>query len=176
MPQRGTLSTYDEKRGFTITRTIDAPRDEVWKAWTDPDHLQWFFNPATFPDTPAQLDLRVGGEWRQQMIIDDHTRYVTGGIYREIVPPERLVFAWGARGGWPELVAGRLDDAPLATVMLAAAGPSTEMRFTLQLPDHLDDERVREWLAMGIREGWAATLDRLVEACSRGGELRVPRG
>ena len=73
-------------------------------AWTDPDQLEWYYNPAQpIPDEPIELDLRVGGVWRQRMVIDEDTAYYTGGVYREIVPGRSLVFAWGATGGWPAL-------------------------------------------------------------------------
>lgn len=155
-------ATYDLKRGFTITRLLDAPRDVVFQAWTDASCLHWFFNPKQVPATPIHVDLRVGGEWRQEMVLDDRTRYVTGGVYREIVPNERLVFTWGARGGWPALDPDRLDDAPLVTVTLRTVGEKTEMVLTLRLADHLSDEKVREWMSSGMREGWTQTLARLL--------------
>jgi uncharacterized protein YndB with AHSA1/START domain len=101
--------TYHLDRGFTLTRMLDAPPDVVFQAWTDPAHLDWFFNPDTRPDAGTQVDLRVGGAWRQHMVIDETTQYMTGGVYTEIVPNRKLVFAWGARGGWPDLSMGRPD-------------------------------------------------------------------
>ena len=97
--------TYHLDRGFTLTRMLDAPPDVVFQAWTDPAHLDWFFNPDTRPDAGTQVDLRVGGAWRQHMVIDETTQYMTGGVYTEIVPNRKLVFAlgrpWGmARPRW----------------------------------------------------------------------------
>jgi uncharacterized protein YndB with AHSA1/START domain len=100
-------------RSFTLTWTLDAPPETVFGAWTDPARLGWFYNPEQpIPDEPIELDLRVGGAWRQMMVIDEGTSYFTGGVYREIVPNERLVFAWGATDGWPELDLEDLDQAP----------------------------------------------------------------
>ena len=91
-------------RTFTVTWTLDAPAAEVFRAWTEPDKLDWFYNDTMpVPDEPIELDLRVGGVWRQQMVISESTAYPTGGVYREIVRDEKLVFSWGAEGGWPEL-------------------------------------------------------------------------
>jgi len=87
----------DLKRTFTLTRLLDAPRELVFQAWTDPEHLQWFFSDVAPPREPIELDLRVGGVWKQQMIVNESTEYFTGGVYREIVPGEKLVFVWGAR-------------------------------------------------------------------------------
>jgi uncharacterized protein YndB with AHSA1/START domain len=152
----------DLPRAFTLTRLLDAPRERVFQAWTDPDHLQWFFSDQTDPREPIMVDLRVGGVWRQKMVVDEETTYYTGGIYREIVPPERIVFTWGAVDGWPPIDPDRPEDGPVITVTLNEVGDKTEMVFHLQLPDHLSEDRVREWFASGIRGGWSDTIDRLV--------------
>ena len=103
-----TRRSHDEHRqavprDFTLTWTLDATPADVFRAWTNPEHLQWFYNDRNpIPGTPIGLDLRVGGVWRQEMVIDASKTYITGGVYREIVPDEKLVFAWGATGGWPK--------------------------------------------------------------------------
>ena len=100
-------------REFTLTWTLDAPCEDVYRAWTDPDLLGWFYNDQQpTPSEPIELDLRVGGVWRQLMVIDEETSYFTGGLYREIAPDERLVFAWGAADGWPGLDVADLDASP----------------------------------------------------------------
>ena len=148
---------------LVVTRILDAPREVVFKAWTDPERLQWFFNDSrAIPSDPIVVDLRVGGEWRQKMIINDDLEYFTGGIYREIVPVEKLVFTWGAVGGWPAIDRDHPENDLVVTVTLNELGEKTEMIFQLAMPAHLSDERVREWLAMGIRGGWSDTIDRLV--------------
>ena len=66
---------------FRLTWMIAAPPSNVFRAWTDPAHLQWFFNDAMpIPDEPIEVDLRVGGAWRQMMVINASTGYYTGGI------------------------------------------------------------------------------------------------
>jgi uncharacterized protein YndB with AHSA1/START domain len=137
----------------------------VFRAWTDPDHLQWFYNPAQpIPDEPIELDLRVGGVWRQRMVISEKTDYVTGGVYREIVRDEKLVFNWGAAGGWPELDPERLEESPLVTVTLTEVGGQTEMSLRVDLPESLAPDQVQEWWATGVRDGWRDTVDRLAAA------------
>jgi uncharacterized protein YndB with AHSA1/START domain len=151
---------YQLERGFTLTRVLDAPPEVVFQAWTDPAHLDWFFNPDTAPDAGTQVDLRVGGAWRQRMVIDEKTQYMTGGVYREIVANRKLVFTWGASGGWPNLDEG---VGPLVTVELIPAGSRTRMDFTVQLPDQLSDAEAKEWMSKGIDKGWAETVARLVQ-------------
>jgi uncharacterized protein YndB with AHSA1/START domain len=153
------------QRDFTLTWMLDAPPAEVFRAWTDPDRLHWFYNDDNpVPTEPIEVDLRVGGTWRQHMVIDRTTAYVTGGVYREIVPDEKLVFSWGATGGWPELDPERLDDSPLVTVILSRARGRTEMTVHVELPASVSEERVQEWWSMGIRDGWRDTVDRLAAA------------
>jgi len=83
-------------------------------------------------------------------------------IHSVIVPPERVVFTWGAVDGWPPIDPDHLEDGPVVTVTLNEIGDKTEMIFHLGLPDHLSDDRVSEWFASGIRDGWNDTIDRLV--------------
>jgi uncharacterized protein YndB with AHSA1/START domain len=150
------------RREFTLMWSLDATPAQVFRAWTDPAHLEWYYNDQQpIPDMAIELDLRVGGVWRQLMVIDETTAFVTGGVYREIVPDERLVFAWGATDGWPELDPARLDESPLVTVLLSQVDGRTEMSLTVALPASLAEEHVREWWALGVREGWRATVDRL---------------
>lgn len=155
-------ATYRLNRGFTLTRLLDAPPEMVFQAWTDPAYLDWFFNPTTVPEASTTVDLQVGGQWRQHMKIDAERQYMTGGIYREIVPNEKLVFSFGAIGGWPAIDPDQLDDGPLVTIELKPVGQQTEMVLRLQLPDHLSAERTHEWLETGMQDGWGQTIDRLV--------------
>jgi uncharacterized protein YndB with AHSA1/START domain len=155
------------QRAFTLTWTLDAPPADVFRAWTDPDHLDWFYNDAQpIPTEPIELDLRVGGAWRQQMVIDAATAYVTGGVYREIVPNERLVFSWGAEGGWPELDPDQLDDSPLVTVTFSQVGGRTELTVQVELPKDLSGSRMPQWFEHA-EDGMRETVDRLVTALAR---------
>ncbi|HWU19226.1 MAG TPA: SRPBCC domain-containing protein [Devosia sp.] len=155
------MKDHKQKRGFTLTRIYPVPPQAVFAAWTEPDLLGWFFNPDMPVEQAPEVDLRVGGAWRQLMIERPGKSYMTGGIYREIDPPRKLVFNFGAVGGWPDLTNG-LDDALLVTLLFnAAPGGGTEMVCRLELPPHVSDEKAREWFALGIEAGWTQTVDRL---------------
>jgi uncharacterized protein YndB with AHSA1/START domain len=147
---------------FTLTRILDAPRETVFQAWTDPEHLQWFFGDAKGDGEIVEVDLRVGGVWRQRMVENETKSYFTGGIYREIVPVERLVFLWGASDGWPSYDADHPEESPLVTVTLNDLGDRTEMVFLVTFPGHLSQDELRAWFALGIRDGWSQTLYRLL--------------
>ena len=157
------MTTYDLNRGFTLTRQFDAPPDMVFDAWTRPEHLGWFFNPGHAAE-PASVDLRVGGAWRQLMIENAEKSYVTGGVYREIARFDKLVFSWGAVGGWPALDLEQLDASLLVTLTFKSVGAErTEMELRVQLADHLTEARTEEWMTCGMVEGWGMTVDRLVD-------------
>jgi uncharacterized protein YndB with AHSA1/START domain len=84
-----TASTAD--REIVTTRLIHAPRDLVWKAWTDPELLAQWWGPRGFRNTFHTFDLRAGGEWRFVMHGPDGTDYKNHSVFVEIVPQARLV-------------------------------------------------------------------------------------
>ena len=148
----------------TLTRILDAPRYLVWAAWTQPAHLGWYLNPGQETDAPIEVDLRVGGTWRVEMVETPEKRYFTGGIYRRIEPEQVLEFTFGAVGGWPELSGDAVDAAPIVTITLDELAGSTEMTLDMRFPAHIDAERVQQWLDLGMEDGWRQTIDRLVPA------------
>jgi len=79
-------------REIVSTRVVDAPRELVWKAWTDPDHLAQWWGPKGFTNTFHEFDLRPGGIWRFVMHGPDGTGYKNKSVFVEIVKPERIVF------------------------------------------------------------------------------------
>lgn len=156
------MATYDLDRGMTLTRFLDAPPADVFAGWTVPSHLGWYFNPTTTTDLPATVDLRVGGEWRIHMVENADRQYMTGGLYHEVVPAERLAFYWGAQGGWPALDPARPDENPLVTLDFVTQGAGTRMGLRLQLPDSMTAEQADWWMNCGMIPGWHMTIDRLV--------------
>ena len=157
-------TTTPANREFTHTWTLDASPAQVFRAWTDPAHLDWFYNPEQpAPTDPIEVDLRVGGAWRQTMVIDVDTRYTTGGVYLEIVPGERLVFAWGATDGWPAMDEARLEDSPQVTVTFEAEDGRTALTLHVAFPHTLADDGLPNWWKRA-EGGWRDSVDRLVAA------------
>ncbi|MGD1087456.1 MAG: SRPBCC domain-containing protein [Verrucomicrobiota bacterium] len=81
---------------FIITREYDAPRDLVFKAWTDPKHLAQWWGPKGFTNPVCEWDARPGGKIYDVMRAPNGIDYPMGGVFREIVMPERLMFTSGA--------------------------------------------------------------------------------
>jgi uncharacterized protein YndB with AHSA1/START domain len=150
MPEQTASAT----KQFTITRVFDAPRDVIWRAWTDPDEAPIWWHPkgVTTPRESVELDVRLGGRYRYTMIGPDGTEYPTAGVYREITPPERLVMTWGSPGDPDEI-------APVITIELAEHGEhgeQTHMTFhVLGIDGAPGDENVYD--------GWDSAFDLLVE-------------
>jgi uncharacterized protein YndB with AHSA1/START domain len=80
-----------------LTRVFDAPRELVFNAWTDAKQFQQWFGAAACDGSSLQsvkVDARVGGKYRLKMRRSDGEFWTTVGTYREVKPPERLVFTW----------------------------------------------------------------------------------
>jgi uncharacterized protein YndB with AHSA1/START domain len=91
------LVTEPADRVLVLTRVFDAPRSLVFKAWTEPEHMANWFGPRGFKSTVLKQDLRPGGAYRIHMLGPDGDHW-TQGVYREVVPPERLVMV----GSWAD--------------------------------------------------------------------------
>lgn len=93
-------STAD--REIVTTRIFDAPRELVFDAWTNPAHVGHWWGPNGFSTTTQQMDVRPGGVWKYTMHGPDGANYPNSTVYKEVVRPERLVYAQGgAREGGP---------------------------------------------------------------------------
>jgi uncharacterized protein YndB with AHSA1/START domain len=136
---------------FTITRIFDAPRDLVWRAWTERDELAAWFAPFGVTTHSVSVDLRVGGRYAYTMV-DDATgeTFPTGGEYLEITPVERLVFTWGE----PD---APVDSSPVVSLTFSESGGNgqdTEMVFHLRgIAGRPGDDNVHD--------GWDQALSNL---------------
>jgi uncharacterized protein YndB with AHSA1/START domain len=162
-----TTKTADETE-LNFSRVIDAPRALVFSVWTGPQHFAQWFAPHAVAIPFCRIDPRPGGELHFCHRLDDGMEVWVKGVYREVVVPQRLVFALGFvdAGGrpaahpmfpdWP------LDTVILTTVTFAELNGKTELtvRQVLEpaLPAAVDAiKRERE----GAQVGWTETLERL---------------
>lgn len=79
-------------REITATRVVDAPRELVYRVWTDPEHIAHWWGPNGFSTTIYEMDVRPGGVWRFVMHGPDGRDYQNRIVYVEVTPPERLVY------------------------------------------------------------------------------------
>lgn len=90
-PQAGAGKAANKKTP-DLTRVFDAPREVVFKVWTDPKHVAEWWGPRGFQTTIHEMDVRPGGRWRYAMRGPDGNDYPFDGVFVEVVKPERLVF------------------------------------------------------------------------------------
>jgi uncharacterized protein YndB with AHSA1/START domain len=149
MVVRSTSATSD--REIVVTRIIEGPRPLVFEAYTDPRHLEHWWGPNGFTTTTRAFEFRPGGVWDFVMHGPDGTDYPNWIEWREIEPPERLVFLHGDRADDPR--------AFVSTVTLVERGSATEvtMRAVFQTKAQRD-EVVERYHAI---EGGKQTLGRL---------------
>src|SRR5262245_47426987 len=87
-----TVGAPSIEREVTITRVLAAPRELVFRAWTDPVHLAQWWGPKGFTNPVCEIDVRVRGALRIVMRAPDGSEYAVKGEFLEVVPPQRLVF------------------------------------------------------------------------------------
>lgn len=141
-------------RELIITRVFDAPRQLVFKAWTDPKQVAQWWGPRGFTITTHEMDVRPGGIWRFVMHGPDSVDYDNKIVYTEIVEPERLVYVHGSgEAGEP----GQFQ----VTVTFTGQGNKTQLTMRMRFESAADrDKAVEEF---GAIEGANQTLDRLTE-------------
>src|ERR1044071_465841 len=81
----------NKHRELSIQRVVNAPRELVWKVWTNPEHIKHWWGPSGFNNTISKMDVKPGGEWEFVMHGPDGTDYKNKHIYKEVVKPEKLV-------------------------------------------------------------------------------------
>ncbi len=80
-----------EKNELVITRTFNAPRELVWKAWTEPEHLKKWIGPKGYTSPDYTMDFRVGGRYHSSMMDEKGNKIWAAGTYTEIIPMEKIV-------------------------------------------------------------------------------------
>lgn len=141
---------------IVISRVVDAPRDLVFEAFTDPKHLTQFWGPRGFTGSRCEVDLRVGGQFRVDLRGPDGMSHPCTGVYREIVPPERIVYA--GTGDDDNPCGAGLPPRSLVTMTFAAEGRKTKITVHTRLGSYADREAA---IAGGFSKGWNDSLDRL---------------
>ena len=134
-----------------MNRTFAAPREKVFQAWTQPEHLRnWWGMSAGYTAPIVEVDLKVGGHYRLGMQPpDDGNLQVVGGVFQEVSPPEKLVYTWAIEH---EGMEHQERSETLVTIEFRDLGGSTELVLT---HEHFPTEEICEQ----HRIGWTMMLD-----------------
>jgi len=136
-----------QKPSLTLKRHYAAPIERVYRAWTDPEALKLWFGPSDEGHIlVSETNPTVGGRYRIVMEMPSGEQHRLGGIYRELVPNEKLVFTWA----WESTP----ERESLVTVRLKPSGDGTDMTL---IHEQFFDEAARD----RHQHGWTGTLERL---------------
>jgi uncharacterized protein YndB with AHSA1/START domain len=152
---------------FVISRDLDAPRDLVWKCFTDPERMKQWWGPKGFTVIASKMDLRVGGTYHYGMKAPDGTPMWGKFVFREIVPQERLVFinSFSDEAGgvtrhpghekWPLLMLSTFTFEEL---------PGGKTKFTVRWETHNateEEQKTFDSMHDSMTQGWGGTMDQL---------------
>ena len=140
------MATVTTKPSLTIKRRFNAPPAKVFAAWTDPEKVKRWMGPGEIKALRVESDPRQGGRYRWVMKSPDGEEHDVSGIYREVIPNEKLVFTWA----WKSTP----ERESLVTLTFKADGDGTIM--TLQHEQFFDEEaRDRH------QGGWTSAMEKL---------------
>jgi uncharacterized protein YndB with AHSA1/START domain len=159
------LSAPDPKassadRELVLTRLIDAPREKLYRAWTDPALLKQWFAPAPWTTPVAELDVRPGGASLIVMRGPDGKEFPNRGVYLEVVPNERLVFTDAYCAAWEP------SQKPFMTVIVTFEEEAGRTRYAARVRHWtIEDRKAHE--EMGFHTGWGQCADQLAALVAR---------
>lgn len=147
-------------RELVLSRLIDAPREKVYRAWTDAVILKQWFAPKPWSTPHAELDVRPGGANLVVMSDPDGNEFPNRGVYLEVVPNRKLVITDAYSAAWEP------SEKPFFTAVLTFEDEGGKTRYTARaLHWTVEDKETHE--KMGFHEGWGQCADQL-EAVAKG--------
>jgi uncharacterized protein YndB with AHSA1/START domain len=152
---------------FVISRVLDAPREMVWKCFTDPEHMKQWWGPKGVKVVKSEMDLRPGGTYHYGMQTADGAVMWGKQVFLEIVPPEKLVFI----NSFSDEKCG-LSRHPMAqtwpleiySVFTFQEQPGGKTKFTVRWSPHNATAEERKAFDAGhasMNQGWGGTIDKL---------------
>ena len=151
MDAKSNTMTTSTERELVITRVFTAPRRLVFKAWTEPERIKEWWGPRGFTTLSCEMDRRPGGAWRVRSRSPEGKDYVSQGMFRELVEPERLVFTYA----WVD-AEGKPGHETLVTVTFAEQSGKTVLTFHQGVFESITSRDEHE-------EGWSSAFELLAE-------------
>jgi uncharacterized protein YndB with AHSA1/START domain len=157
-----TKNAANEPERLVVTRVFDAPRELVWKAWTDPKYVAQWWGPKGFTSPVCKIDFRVGGKFLFCMRTPDGQELWTGGEYIEIVTHEKVVYSMyfaDAEGNKVEAAQYGIEHEAIEDahdVILFEDFGNGQTKLTL-----IGNETMESAKESGQLEGWNQILDKI---------------
>ncbi len=161
------MSTAMLDADFVITRQFDAPREVLWKCFTEPERMQEWFGPKGSTVVASNLDLRVGGTYHGAMRDPAGRVMWAKFVYREIVAPERLVWVHSfsdEAGGLTRHPLSPTWPLQLLTTVTFEEQPGDKTRLTLRwspLDATAEEQKTFDAAHDGMTQGWGGSFERL---------------
>lgn len=137
------------KRILTIKKTFNVPRQTVWDAWTDPEHIIQWWAPPGMKVTVVLHEFKPGGTWKYTMPMPDGSEFVSEGVYSEIVAPQKIVTSANFKP---------MTEGVIMQMLLEEKDGKTEFTFSII---HPTEEYCRQQEQMGFYNGWGSAFKRL---------------
>jgi uncharacterized protein YndB with AHSA1/START domain len=164
-----TTATATAGSDFVISRVFDAPRELVWKCFTDPERMKHWWGPKGLSVVASKMDLRPGGTYHYGMKTPDGKTMWGKFTYREIVPPQKLVFVncfSDENGGVTRHPMSPTWPLEMLSTFTFEDAPGGKTRFTIRWsPLNATDEERKTFDTShdGMQQGWGGTLDQLAD-------------
>jgi uncharacterized protein YndB with AHSA1/START domain len=163
-----------DQKGIEITRVFDAPRELVWKAWTEPEMIKKWWGPEGFTAPSIKIDLRVGGKYVYAMQGPKGSEWdkvmYSAGVYKEIVPQEKIVVTDFFSDEEGNKIApskeGQSADFPdeMQVTVLFEEVEDGKTKLSVNYPRPESEAAFQAMLKSGMQEGWGSSLDKLAES------------
>ena len=164
-------AVLDPKLDLTFERIIDVPRELVWRAWTQPEHLMPWFCPLPWKTIACEIELRPGGNFHTVMQSPEGQLFQNSGCYLEVIANEKLTWTNALLPGFrPAMLDTTCGDESVqffftATITLEDHGQGTRYTATVI---HAEENGCQQHAKMGFNEGWGKALDQMVSLIKTG--------
>lgn len=152
--------TYD----LVLERTLDAPRDLVWKAWTTPEHIKQWWAPRPYETPECEIELKPGGKFYTRMTGPDGFDFRGTACILEAVPGERIIWSTTMKDGYRpnEFKDDGCNGFPFTAVHTFEDAGEGKTRYTATVMHATQKDRDAHD-AMGFQDGWATCADQMAE-------------
>ena len=156
---------------LVLQREVDVTPEEIWHAWTTPEHLKKWFCPSPWKTVDCEIDLKPGGLFRTVMKSPEGQQFPNIGCYLEVIPNQKLTWTNAMEPGFrpvkvPEQLPGHECAEFFMTASLLLEATPTGTKYTAYVL-HADAASKQRHEAMGFQSGWSTVLDQLVAEIKR---------